>query len=46
LGKEWWVSDTWGLGVAGMLLASGNGGGGGSTFTTWSGAILFSATYN
>jgi hypothetical protein len=48
LGKEWWVSDTWGLGVAGMLLASGNGAGGGSpgTFSTWSGAILFSATYN
>jgi hypothetical protein len=48
LGKEWWVSDTWGLGVAGMLLASGNGAGGGSpgTFSTWSGAVLFSATYN
>jgi hypothetical protein len=48
LGKEWWVSDTWGLGVAGMLLASGNGVGGGSpgTFSTWSGAVLFSATYN
>lgn len=48
LGKEWWVSQDWGLGVAGMLLAGSNPAGGGSTatFTTWSGAVLFSATYN
>lgn len=47
-GKEWWVSENWGLGIAGMLLAGSNPAGGGSkaTFTTWSGALLFSATYN
>lgn len=47
-GKEWWVSGTWGLGVAAMLMAGSNpaGGGSGSKFGTLSGAVVFSATYN
>ena len=52
-GKEWWVSDQWGLGVSGQLsLATARGKGAlspGESTPTWTGAafsILFSSTYN
>jgi hypothetical protein len=54
VGKEWWVSSNWGLGVAGqILLASmkdeGGGKGIGDGAVTWDltgFSLLFSATYN
>ncbi|MFL5312022.1 MAG: hypothetical protein ACJ79H_16440 [Myxococcales bacterium] len=49
-GKEWWVSDHWGLGVVGHLSFSTNqdpvAGGGSNTLTTWTFGAAFSATYN
>jgi hypothetical protein len=47
-GKEWWVSDHWGLGLAASLaLSSNKGGGSGSpTWTTGAFGLSFSATYN
>lgn len=44
-GKEWWVSDNWGLGVAGqttLAVIPVND----YEWTTFTAAILFSATYN
>jgi hypothetical protein len=48
VGKEWWVAEHWGLGIAGHLSASFNkaSGGNGLTWTTFAGALAFSATYN
>lgn len=48
VGKEWWVSDNWGLGVAGHLLYANVGGGdlSSSDIKTLAYGILFSATYN
>ena len=52
-GKEWWVSDNWGLGVSGELIFGSMKGkdqdlllGEMPTWTTTSIAVLFSATYN
>lgn len=45
LGKEWWVSDHWGLGLAGHFSFSSNQDGN-QTLTTWSLGLAFSATYN
>ena len=46
VGKEWWVGDHWGLGVAGQLVVSRNDGPTGSKFTSLGGGVAFSATYN
>jgi hypothetical protein len=49
LGKEWWVSDHWGLGLAGHVSFSSNqdsGGGSPPKLTTWVFGLAFSATYN
>jgi hypothetical protein len=49
VGKEWWVSPHWGLGVAGQLYLSGNKDNTSASSPTWgTGAfvIAFSATYN
>jgi hypothetical protein len=56
LGKEWWVSDNWGLGLAGQLSFSANKDSGNGntpngpvavpTWYTWGATIAFSATYN
>ena len=48
VGKEWWVSDHWGLGLAGHLSFSVNKDSGSSdaTLTGWGATIAFSATYN
>jgi hypothetical protein len=49
LGKEWWVSDHWGLGLAGHVSSSwnqDNGSGSSPTLTTWAFALACSATYN
>ena len=50
LGKEWWVNDHWGLGLAGHLSFSTNDdpapGGNSYTLTTWTFGVAFSATYN
>jgi Outer membrane protein beta-barrel domain len=46
VGKEWWVSDHWGLGVAGQASLSSNPDPGGSTLRTWALGVAFSATYN
>ena len=48
VGKEWWVTQDWGLGVAGeVLFASMKDAG--DTSITWTGtafSVVFSATYN
>jgi hypothetical protein len=49
VGKEWWVSDHWGLGLAGHVSSSWNqdsGSGSPPTLSTWALAVAFSATYN
>jgi len=48
LGKEWWVSDHWGLGVAGHISFSSNQDpvASNNTLTTWAFGAAFSATYN
>jgi hypothetical protein len=48
LGKEWWVSDHWGLGLAGHLSFTANQDSGPNppTWTGWGATIAFSATYN
>ena len=49
LGKEWWVGDHWGLGVAlqGYFASNvGHGTAEGTKWTTWGGGLVFSATYN
>jgi hypothetical protein len=46
-GKEWWVSDNWGLGVAGQLmLASMKDQEVDARWTSIAVSVLFSATYN
>ena len=54
-GKEWWVSDNWGLGVSAQLLAASMKskrplplvqGGPLPTWTAIGFSVLFSATYN
>lgn len=52
IGKEWWVGDNWGLGLAGQLLFSSNKddddavGADDVTWTTVGFGLLFSATYD
>jgi hypothetical protein len=48
VGKEWWVSDHWGLGVAGHLALSSNKDTGtdAPTLSTFCAGVSFSATYN
>jgi hypothetical protein len=48
LGKEWWVSEHWGLGVSGSLSYSANAdtGTNAPTIGSYLGAISFSATFN
>jgi hypothetical protein len=46
VGKEWWVSDNWGLGLVGQLSFSANSDNGVATWTTWGATLAFSATYN
>lgn len=52
LGKEWWVSDNWGLGLAGQMFLSRNRddddaeGDEDVTWTTLGFGLLFSATYD
>ena len=47
VGKEWWVSSNWGLGVAGLLhVASMRMMGDDSRMTATALSLLFSATYN
>jgi len=47
-GKEWYVSQHWGLGVAGVLQFSSNEEetSGGPTWSTIGGGVVFSASYN
>ena len=50
-GKEWWVSDHWGLGLAGHITFSSNqdpvpGSNSSNTLTSWAFGLTFSATYN
>lgn len=48
IGKEWWVSDNWGLGVAGQLFL-GSMKDSDESDAKWkviSGGVVFSATYN
>lgn len=47
-GKEWWVSDNWGLGLAASLALSSNkdSGAGAPTIGTFCIGLSFSATYN
>jgi hypothetical protein len=48
VGKEWWVSDHWGLGLDGHLAFASNQakGTGGPTWGTFALGVAFSATYN
>ena len=51
IGKEWWVSDNWGLGLAGQFLFGSlkdedEDFGGDVTWTTTGLSLLFSATYD
>jgi hypothetical protein len=48
LGKEWWVADHWGLGLAGQFFFSTNKDKGTNppTWSTLAGGLAFSATYN
>lgn len=52
IGKEWWVSDEWGLGLAGQILVASNKddddavGPEDVTWTTVGLSLLFSATYD
>jgi hypothetical protein len=49
VGKEWWVSDYWGLGLKGEVTITTNKDNASSNSPTWLGfafAIGFSATYN
>lgn len=50
VGKEWWVSDHWGVGVAGHVSSSWNqvsaAIGNPPSLSTWAFAVAFSATYN
>jgi len=49
LGKEWWVSSHWGLGLVGHLDFATNkdgGGAGAGTLQTLGASLAFSATYN
>ncbi len=49
VGKEWWVSDSWGLGLKGEVTITANKDHSSSNSPTWLGfafAIGFSATYN
>lgn len=52
IGKEWWASDNWGLGLAGQVLVSSNKddddaeGEADVTWTTLGFGLLFSATYD
>ena len=48
LGKEWWVSENWGLGLAGLVSWSSNKdqGTNAPTISTWGLGVAFSATYN
>jgi len=47
VGKEWWVSDHWGFGLAVELAVGVNKDQGGvPTWTTFSGGLAFTATYN
>lgn len=45
VGKEWWVSDNWGLGLNGQAILSSNDDEGDTWSTAWVG-IAFSATFN
>jgi len=50
LGKEWWVSDHWGLGLSGHVSYANNNdpdsNGGSHTMSSWAFGAAFSATYN
>jgi hypothetical protein len=47
LGKEWWVTGHWGMGLAGWYAFSLNPeGAGGGTWRTFAGGLAFSATFN
>jgi hypothetical protein len=46
LGKEWFVGNSWGLGVAGGATYASNTDTGGQGIGTWVFALSFTATYN
>jgi len=48
VGKEWWVSDHWGLGIAveALFALNNDQGAGAPAWTTLGGGLTFSATYN
>jgi hypothetical protein len=49
IGKEWWVSDNWGLGIAGQFFAgrmNDSEAPGAPTWETTAAALVFSATCN
>ncbi|HYS11590.1 MAG TPA: hypothetical protein VEP66_22830 [Myxococcales bacterium] len=48
VGKEWWVADHWGVGVAAHLSGSVNydAWNVNAWWSTWTATIAFSATYN
>jgi len=46
VGKEWWVSQDWGIGLAGEVIAASMKDNAAQTWTGLAFSLLFSATYN
>jgi hypothetical protein len=47
VGKEWWVGDNWGLGIAGTFVYQRmEGTENGPIWTTFGGGLMFSVTFN
>jgi hypothetical protein len=46
VGKEWWISDNWGIGVAGQFVYTLVPSQWDTTHNSVGGAVLFTATYN
>jgi hypothetical protein len=46
IGKEWWVSDNWGIGIAGQFVYALVPSNSNATHHSFGGAVLFTATYN
>lgn len=46
LGKEWWVSDDWGIGIAGQFMYSHVPSRFDGAHASFAGGLLFTATYN
>jgi hypothetical protein len=46
VGKEWPLSDSWGVGVAGQMFFATMSNPDGERWSTLTGAVMFTATFN